>query len=396
VKKIKVMFSPHPMASHLIPLICLAKKLDKSEFETTFLVPEIFHNHVESNGLNVINTNRLLEHGLMPEIKAASGFQPDVIVDDLNYYCAFSSRILKKPRVSIVRKGILPYEEHTRGYKHSSEVIEYFQGLAEINLAKHGMWQPKSVSDLFVGDVNIIPSIPSVDVLPDVIRGDERYVYSGPLLLDDEEMSGPMTYAEKMEAELDDFLDRCRDKKVVYFTIGIDDPTEILNKAQHCIVSMLRDETVAVVTNVSHAAEIDGALASRLFFSEFLPMNKVCSRIDLMVHHCGCGAYGYQLKYKVPGIVLGSKSYDRDDIAKQLDKCGAVHYLPAELDFDDFSQRFNMHVQQLLDASSTAYAAQKAAIMNLNDEIISVGTAFDFGKIIRDVVQPMTQVEVLI
>ena len=147
----------------MIPLISLAFKLDPNNFRSAFLVPETYH-HLFQNLEDIlcldIDRNRM-GHLLKPEMMAINRFKPNVIVDDLNY-SAFSSRIMRIPRISIVRRGILPFETHTDGYRHSSDIIEYFKELNGADISGLTDWKPKTVSDLFQGDVNIIPSIPSL------------------------------------------------------------------------------------------------------------------------------------------------------------------------------------------------------------------------------------------
>ncbi len=61
-------------------------------------------------------------------------------------------------------------------------------------------------------------------------------------------------------------------------------------------------------------------------------MHKACSHVDFMVHHCGSGTYSYQLMHQVPAIILGSRLYDRDEIAIRLNELGAACYLSADLE----------------------------------------------------------------
>lgn len=383
MKRLKVLFIPHPMPSHLIPLIALAQQLSPEQFDVAFLVPKELHGYLGHNGLAIINLDHNIENKLTPELMAIGEFDPDVLIDDHNYYTAFSSRIMNKPRISIVRKGSIPFEELTAHYRHSSGVAEYFESLQTMNLAAMGLWEPTSVSDLFKGDAHIIPSIPSLEALPAVLQGDEAYVYAGPLLLGDEHMSGELTYTKETVADIEQFFTRNGERKLVYFTKGVADPPEILARAEGCLKALMEMEDVAVITNIKTTLPVD---EQRYYFNRFLPMNLVCSHVQLMIHQCGSGAYNYQLLNEVPGIALGSKCYDRDDVAMQLERRGTTAFIKADQDETAYLAAFKVALEELLDHSSEIYLQQKAALAKVKEEVLSVQQQFDLSRIIRRVI----------
>ncbi len=383
MSRLKVLFIPHPMPSHLIPLMALAQQLPREQFNVAFLVPRELHGYLRHNQLPIINLDHHLQDKLTPELTAIGQFDPDVLIDDHNYYTAFSSRIMNKPRISIVRKGSIPFEEVTAHYRHSSGVAEYFESLQKMNLAAMGLWEPATISDLFKGDANIIPSIPSLDALPGALQGNGDYIYSGPLLLGDEEMSGALTYSKETVSVIRNFFDQNSNRQLIYFTKGIADPPEILSKAESCLNALLEMEGVAVITNIRTGLPVD---ERRYFFNRFLPMNLVCCRVQLMIHQCGSGAYNYQLLNEVPGIALGSKCYDRDDIAMQLERQGTTAFITADQDEASYLAQFKTAVASLLDNTSVLYVQQKTALAQAKQEIAAVRQQFDLSRIIRKVV----------
>ncbi len=106
--KTRLLFVPATMPSHMIPLMALARLLNGNLFECTFLLPQLYHGYARSLGFNVLDIDRKLSDRTTPEMTAIASCNPDVIVDDLSYTTAFSSRLTQIPRISIVRKGILP------------------------------------------------------------------------------------------------------------------------------------------------------------------------------------------------------------------------------------------------------------------------------------------------
>lgn len=383
IKKPRLLFIPNPMPSHLIPLIYLAKLLNKKEFESAFLVPKEFHEHVRELGFTVIDIDRSDKAEMRSELTAIQDYQPDILVDDLNYFTAYTSRIMMKPRISIVRKGIIPFEKTTPGYGHSSGLLENFEVLKKLDLGAEGFWSPQTTSDLFIGDINIIPSIPSIEVLPAQLENNPSYYYSGPLILDDQEMcSSGLTFTEAVFASVADFFNRHEQKKLVYFTVGLGQPAVILKRAAQCIQLLLNNSNIAVLTNVPIDVE-EEEKRSRYFTSGYLPMHEICSRIDLMIHQCGSGTYNYQLYYEVPGIVLGSRCYDRDDIGMRLEELGAVCFINADLEEEAYYTKFSTVVGQLLNNHSSAFVEQKLAIAALKDEMMEVKEEFNFPDMIR-------------
>ncbi|MBY0479718.1 MAG: hypothetical protein K2Q21_00060 [Chitinophagaceae bacterium] len=383
MKNIKVLFIPHPMPSHLIPLISLAKRLNKAEFSTAFLLPEELHEYARNNNLPILNLHHSLENKLMPELTAISDFDPDVVVDDHNYYTGFSTRIMNKPRISIVRKGTIPSESLTGNSRHSSGVVEYFDSLKKMDLTSLGLWNPATISDLFTGDVNIIPSVPSLDSLPVNLENKEAYVYAGPLLLTDAEMAGSLSYSDELIAALHIFFEQNKDRKIIYFTKGIADPPEILKRAEYCIHSLLNNTSAAVITNIIIQNDYD---KNRFFYRSFLPMNLICSKANLMIHQCGSGTCNYQLMYEIPGIILSSKCYDRDDIGIRLEKLGAACFILADLSDEEYYQKFDQSVRQLLDHSSLIRHNQIRSLGEIKKEILSTKDEFHFDEIIKGVI----------
>jgi UDP:flavonoid glycosyltransferase YjiC (YdhE family) len=387
------------MPSHLIPLIALAKLLRKSRFKVAFFVPEQFHAYVRSFNFTVLarepgRDTALIADGeleaaheaeLASEVSAITRFEPHVLVDDLNICTAFSSRLTGKARISVVRKGVIPCEEATRGYCHSSGIPEYFDRVKETLSFCQDLWHPRDYYDLFKGDVNIIPSIPAIEALPPLLEDKSSYLYAGPLIIDDHEMIGPQTYTSDIYGAMDFFCCTNANRKLVYFTVGLAQPDHILKRAERCIQSLLA-HGAAIFTNMVNLPGEAAGRQSRLFSSAYLPMHYICARADLMVHQCGSGTYGYQLRYELPGIALGSKCYDRDDVAIQLDALGASCYISEDLGEDAYAEKFNALVDQLLDSSSRLFAKQKAALAKIKKDTLAVQQNFSFEAVVQQVV----------
>ncbi len=64
-------------------------------------------------------------------------------------------------------KAYSPYESNNADYKHTCPYLEdVIDNIDAVQLDATRVWQPQHYSELFIGDANIIPSVPAVDVLP--------------------------------------------------------------------------------------------------------------------------------------------------------------------------------------------------------------------------------------
>lgn len=376
---VKVLFVPHPMPSHLMPLMALARTVRHDrDIECAFLLPQRLHNLAKRTGVALLDIDRQLG-SLNSEMKAVSKFRPTVVVDDLSPTTVFLSRLLRLPRISIVRKGLFPGDRDFAHYPHSSGCDESFEKLKQADLPTQGLWDPAQLTDMYLGDVNLIPSCPAIEDLPGPLRGDPRYRYTGPLLLDDGEI-GDQAIADRVSR----FLDAQSREKIVYFTIGLATPT-VLKEAGPTIIRTLLDLGATVVSNVD-AGTLPPAVAQRFFCAPFLPMNQICSRTALMIHQCGSATYAYQLLHGCPGIILGSKARDRDAVASRLAQLGAATYFPAEdLERGDLA-KFYQCVSGLLGKDSSFMQRQAASIASLRARLLQAAHEFDFAEVLRVVV----------
>lgn len=392
----RVLFVPHPMPSHFFPLVALERTLGDG-VESAFLLPEALHRLGQAIGVGVLDVDRDFERRfLSPELRAFATFSPDVVVDDFSYTTAYAARMRRVPRVAVVRKGVFP-DDPPRNPEHShSGQLQWL--MDSWPLGRLGVPKPKAPSDLFHGDVKLVPSVPSVEPLPEAHRDDPSYVYCGPLLVDDATVlshiasfdasllrevregwgasGADFAPTERVEA----FLDRHAGKRpIVYVTIGMARHADLAPVLPECL-DFLLERGAAVVTNVAPGEA--ARAADRLFYSAFLPMDLVCSKSDLMIHQCGSGTYGYQLVHRLPAITLGTTRFDRDDVAVRLQELEASLHIPSPSEEEGFVERFRSAVDRLL-APGPERDSALAASSALADEIRDVRDRFDFDAVLR-------------
>jgi len=376
------------MPSHVIPLLALAKKLDRDRFECWFMVNQQLHGLVEATGFRCVEIDRRSPENIDLELRALREVMPDVIIDDLSLTTAITSRIVGKPRISIVRTGTLPYEKKIEGYEHSSRLEIIFEEMKGKELDLLAEWKPKNTSDLFLADMHIVPSIPSIESLPSELRGDESYVYSGSLHLSDEEVSYSVKEVPEFSVlpydTIDDFIRQNRHRKIVFFTYGFARPSEISRRSRQCIKAILNNGA-SVITNIPY--EVDESEKAFLLKGDFFPLSQICSQVDAVVHQCGNGMYNFQILNELPGIVLGTKRYDRDQIARQLERLGAAVYLPADDEDDHFHREFDKSIRVLLEDSSSLWHRQRNVLRELKNELELTSNNFNLERVIEQSIE---------
>lgn len=361
--------------SHLIPLVALDRMLRGGSHRTAFLLPPDLAAYGTMLGVSVLPIQH--QGHLYSELKAYRDFSPDVVVDDCSITTLHASTLEGIPRVTIQRVGTFPFREPCNpAHSHSMDL----SGELMSNMAGLGLGQPRSIPELFAAAAKIVPGIPSVEVLPEPLRGDPSYRYSGPLLVDDY-LWGASTGGGETSAGMKDFraLERFfeanRGRDVVYLTHGLIARAD--NRVHECM-RLLLERGYAIVTSVP-AEELRASHPDRLFYAYYLPLHFVCSRVKLAVHHCGSATYHYPLIHEVPSVTVGTQCYDREDVALRLQELGASRHVPAPAECGRFVEVFMDAVLESLEDAGV-HAARKEVAARLHREVRETAGGFDFGS----------------
>lgn len=397
----KLLFIPSPSGglAHLIPLLALARLVRDHSWRTAFLLPQHVHGLVKEMGLAVLDIDHqpFGSHGFRAEMRACQAFGPDVVVDDCGLTTGFTASLMGIARVTLQRTGVFPGGVPRNGrHRHSLNLSD--DDLKQLpDLTVMGLRQPTQLSDLFDAEAKIVPGIPSIEVLPRALVGDDSYFFSGPLLLEDY-LARPASRAERGGARdksstfvpqlrsvenlrpVEEFLndhERCRR---VYVTLGTEaKPTDAV---RNCIRSML-GRGMAVISNVP----LEAPEAERRFcYAPYLPMHTICSAVDLMVHQCGSGTYQYSLLHGVPGITIGTGCYDREDVALTLEEAGVSLHVPDAENARVSETAFQNAVEHYFAPGAAGLNQARARLKQLKQELDETVAAFDFEKVVRSAV----------
>lgn len=388
----RVLFIPYGGSiSHSIPLIALSRMLDKEDFKTSFLLPRGKHQLAARLGLNVIDIDYLStwQNSFRTELRAYKLFSPDVVVDDTNSTTGLTTAFVKLPRVTIQRTGLFPGSVPCDpGYEFSIK----FDMKQVPDMTFMGLPQPQKFSDFFNADYKIVPGIPSIEQLPPSLSSDSTYFFSGPLLLEDDlteqvvDLSARANGAHSAEgtlAALDRFFAEHAQRRKIYITFGT--VAQAGPQILSCMRRLIRQKT-AVVTSIP----VEGLSAEEqkyCFYAPYLPMNYVCKNVDLMIHQCGSGTYHYPIIHRLPTITIGTRTYDRDGVARCLQKLGVSIHLKAPEELADFEEEFQSAIEQCYESNGALVAKARQRMAALNEEISRTAADFNLASILQKAVK---------
>lgn len=379
---------------HIIPVYVLYKRYFSKikEFNCAFLLPNESRNIIKDKGVNVIEVDYGFKHSTNStlEIQKQSlenhksarevfkTFYPDLVIEDLDLSAMGLCKEYDIPRISIQRTGIFrATNPETRNLTHCHSVekvrgsmvgnrlfrFEGNEGTSEdVFLAKifaHG-----SLIDVFNANIRLVPGIPSIEELPP-LRDTSSFRFCGPLLVKDNP-------SEKFKNELDNFWNTHKNRKRVLVTTGL-----VERRSVNDIIEYLLDRDYAVLTTCTTKTVLHSD--SRLFFSSLLPLNEVCSNVELVVHHCGSEMYHYPLLHQKPAITIGTQCYDREEVALRLQELKLSIHIPAEEDNPDYME----HFKAALACFENGTLSDGKKLAEIKEEIISTMLSFDVNEAVE-------------
>jgi UDP:flavonoid glycosyltransferase YjiC (YdhE family) len=365
--------------------------IKKTTIKTAFLLPRRLHQLAANFGLDVLDIDYAASDNssFRIEMSAYKLFSPDVVLDDMNPITSFATAFMKVPRVTMQRTGSFPGSLPCNPkYKHSME-IEVKQ-LPDVTFL--GLPQPQTFADLFNANCNIIPGVPSIELLPLPLRSDPTYFFSGPLILEDYLMEQAIVPAKRIAIAhsarqglepLERFFAEHARRRRVYATFGTE--AQAGAPIRSCLRRLLR-QGVAVVTNIK-IGELSAEEQQRCYFAPYIPMHFVCAHVDLMIHACGSGTYHYPILHQVPTITVGTQTYDREGVALRLEEIGVSVHLAAPEERADFEKLFQETVEHYFESNCALLTEMRHRMAAINEEISRVAAAFDLETVLQKAVR---------
>ena len=342
--------------SHQIPLFVLCQRYFRrhSGCNNAFLLPAAEHENFRKAGINVLPIDyfedviddHCVRAGLISklmdkEAEAMKIFAPDLVIDDNNLITYYNSLEYGIPRISIHRTGFfrsIDLSLRNPNHVHSLEKYATPEGSKSLIFSDRSGYGPdkatggiRSISDLVLkSKTKVIPGIPAIEKLPADIPDPGSYFYSGPLNLEDN--PSPLL-VERLES----YFEHNKDRKTVFVTTGLIDKQDISP-----IIQYLLEKEYAVITTI--APDVDRSSQDSFFYNPFLPLNFVCSKIHLVIHHCGSGLYHYPILNLKPAITIGTQCFDREDVAIRLEELGLSKHVPSPFDDVNYMNVFKKNM----------------------------------------------------
>lgn len=379
-------------ASHLIPLYVLHQRYFSrmDNWQNYFLLPQEQHQRFRQAGVDVLPINYHLavrkqeldvsRHApqLMElERKAFLRSRPDIILEDNSFSTPLIAEKNQVPRISIHRTGFfrsLPSEQKNPNHIHSLEKgfeeDRWFDASCILQPGRQahsdrGNSDTQRLQAYLSPKTKLIPGIPSIEVLPEDVPNRSSYFYTGPLTVEDHPSS-------VLQQELNAFFAANQGRYKALVTLGLIDRTNV-----SCFITDLLKRGFAVVSTVR--TQPCSKYATRYFYNSFLPLHYICSQVDLVVHQCGSGMYHYPILNEKPAITLGTRCYDREDVAVRLQQLGVARHVPHFRDNPQFFSIFQEHVVRFEEGRLIDFNQLK----KLKQEIYQTMLDFDMEQVIE-------------
>lgn len=380
-------------ASHLIPLFVLEKRYfnKMSDINNAFLVAEEKHNTLKELNVNVAPIDYKLEIKSVNddfsihkenlskmESQAYNLVQPNIILEDNSFNTPLIAEKNNIPRISIHRTGFfrsLPLEQRNSNHVHSLE-----KGMGDSKMSDASVFLDSTIGNplseehkndtillknYLSSKTKLIPGIPSLEVLPENIEDRESYFYTGPLIMEDNP-------SDTLLDELKVFIQMNKNSKTVFITTGLIDTTSI-----DVYVNHLLNMGYAIISTINII--IDQNYQHQFFYNRFLPLNYVCSIVDLVIHQCGSGMYHYPILNEKPTLTIGTQCYDREDVAIRLEQLGVSKHIPHPNDDPNYLEIFKTHLRSFENNQLCDFKK----LGELKDEIYETMLNFDMQEVIN-------------
>jgi len=302
---------------------------------------------------------------------------PDIIIEDNSFSTPLIAEKNNIPRISIHRTGFfrsISSIHKNDNHKHSIEdklgsndtdVISFIKSnKLDLSIPENRI-DINFLKNYVNSKAKLIPGIPSIEVLPKSIKNRDSYFYTGPLTVEDNP-------SQELIKKLSSFFEINNQRKVVFITTGLIDQSEIKP-----LIDILFTNGYAVISTSNIFVEDK---YSRMYYqNSILPLNYICSKVDLVIHQCGSGMYHYPILNEKPTITIGTQCYDREDVAIRLEQLKVSKHTPHPNDNNDYLNIFTQHLENFKNSTLCDFTKLK----ELKEEIYSTMLNFDMEEVIK-------------
>ena len=254
-------------------------------------------------------------------------FSPDYIVSDLGILGCLAARIMKIPLIAINQSCYHPNVPGGRLVWWEENVDTHEPILEKLNayLLKKGAKTLECFTEIFTGDLTIIPSFPEFDPIDNLKQYNTHYI--GPVLWrtksDDDEMI--KRYFEENKTNIFCYTARFRDN------VG-----ESGKKIFEAIYEGAKNINANIIISTGSQADYKEALEligknmlNNVKIVDYVPLDIAYGMSDLVIHHGGHGSCLGQFYYGVPSIVVPTHR-EREYNARICNKMGVSEFILRE------------------------------------------------------------------
>jgi len=242
-------------------------------------------------------------------------FSPDYILSDLGILACLAARIMRIPLIAINQSCYHPnvklkwWEDN---YKAENSLLDKLN----IYLKKKGAPQLNTFTEIFTGELTIIPSFYDFDPIPDIEKYNTHYV-------------GPVLYTPKEEVSERILKLFDADKPIVFcYTARFYDNVGESGKVIFDNMIKIIDEIDASII-ISTGNKNDESLAldiaaekvknGRVSIVDYVPLDVAYKNSDLIIHHGGHGSCLAQFYYGAPSVIIPTHT-EREYNARMCEK----------------------------------------------------------------------------
>lgn len=389
-------------ASRLIPLYVLEKRYLKRQKDVRnfFLVPSYYHEELKKINVTVVDIDNSIDYNKLTKLlkddsnenieekfvigdrlknniyKAIKSIKPEIVIEDMEPFAVLPCKENNIPRISLQRTGqfrSLPESKRNPKHVHSCEKSNFDSKVYDASIMLgHRIYddndRKKDLNLIYQypdSEAKIIPGIKSIEVLPTNIKNRDSYFYCGPLTVEDNPSS-------KMIEDLEVFFESNKGNKIIFITTGLVDNTSINE-----FIDILFDKNYAIISTVDIVVNDNNKY--KFLYSSILPLNYVCSKVDLVIHQCGSGIYHYPIMNEVASITIGTRCYDREDVAIRLEFLNVSKHVPHALDDPQYIDVF----KNCLELFEKDKLCNFESLKKLKEEIYETMLSFDINEVIQ-------------
>ena len=268
-----------------------------------------------------------LETKIEQLIKIVKDYNPDYIFSDLGILACLVARILNIPLIAMNQSCYYPTNKLKWWTNVEYDENELRDKLNDF-LAKHNAKKLNTFTEIFTGDLTVIPSFYDFDKISEEGLNKYNGTYIGPILW----------FSDKhVDDNISNILSKNNNRKKIFcytarFTDNVGKSGEVIFDS---VFSVAKDIDADFVISTGNKQDYDKALSkvnnipSNVYITDYVPLEVAYENSDIVIHHGGHGSCLAQFYFNKPGLIIPTHS-EREHNARVCKKLGVSEFLERE------------------------------------------------------------------